>query len=53
MAKIKVKDLPKDKKLSEEELKAVKGGTGTLVQPVGASVKGVGILMCSKGSSTS
>jgi hypothetical protein len=30
MAKIKIKDLPKDMKISKEELKRIKGGTSDL-----------------------
>lgn len=46
MAKIIIKDLPKGKKVTEDELKAIKGGMA--VQPISTNVKGVGILMCGK-----
>ena len=32
MAKIKIKDLPKDYKISEDEMKRIKGGLITLLQ---------------------
>jgi len=47
MSKVKIKELPKQKKVTEDELRAIKGGA---VTPVSPNVKGVGILMCAKQS---
>ena len=58
MAKIVMKDLPKNMKVTQDEMKAIRGGettitvpevVGALVQPIrGPEVMDVGILMCKK-----
>jgi bacteriocin-like protein len=62
MAKVKITEIPKDRKLTDDELKAIVGGVDVtqpvaiqVVQPtklVSPSVSGVGILMCAKPGGT-